>query len=165
MFAVTRGQSSSQGHVRQAVGEPAAGQEALVANERLARLSAPAAAVKPGAKAAAIAQRAKIATLGHTIKGSAGGREPYGDRPMQGDGSQFTRVANQGMGDLAGRVNHFAYDAPSGRLFASVGQGGVWVLDKGSSTWRSVGDSLPTQAVGGIGYTKGTLIALTGNDV
>ena len=84
---------------------------------------------------------------------------------MVGDAGWSSRMATQGQGDLAGRVNHFAYDAAAGRLFASVGQGGVWALDKGSTTWKSLGDKLPTQAVGGIGFTKGTLIVLTGNDV
>jgi Bacterial pre-peptidase C-terminal domain len=164
-LAVTQGHSSSQGHVRQAVGEPGEAQEALVANDRLARLSASTLAVKPGAQAAAIAQRAKIAASGRSIYGTSSAWKPYGTGPMVGDGGQYSRVATQGMGDLAGRVNHFAYDAATGRLFASVGQGGVWALDKGSTTWRSLGDKLPTQAVGGIGYTKGILIVLTGNDV
>ena len=31
--------------------------------------------------------------------------------------------------------------------------------------WRSIGDSLPTQAVGGIAYANGTLVIVTGDDV
>src|SRR5439155_4395463 len=89
--------------------------------------------------------------------------------PMVGSDSRFSRTANSGMPGLAGRGNHFAYDAKSGRVYASVGQGGVWALDRDTITWRSIGDNLPTQAVGGLGFsparTNGTIIVLTGNDV
>src|SRR5206468_1209934 len=124
------------------------------ANDRLARFTASPLATKPGAYAAEIAQKAKIAKMGHSIAGSSGTWTPYGRGPMVGDAKGYSRVELTGMGDLAGRVNHFAYDAKTGRVFASAGQGGVWVLDPGATAWRSIGDNLPTQAVGGIGFTR-----------
>jgi hypothetical protein len=109
-----------------------------------------------------------IAARGNTVAASTSAWKAYGRGPLIGDDARFSRIAFNGHADLGGRINHFAYDSKSGRLFASAGQGGVWALDKGSTTWRSIGDTLPTQAVGGIGFaavgTNGTLIVLTGND-
>ncbi|HKP17662.1 MAG TPA: hypothetical protein VJT84_04225 [Gaiellaceae bacterium] len=152
----------------QAFGDPGEAGEKLAANQQLARLSAAPATVRPGAYAAALRQRAAIAAAGTRLSAATGKWAPYGRGPMVGSDSRFSRIANTGMPGLAGRVNHFAYDAKSGRLFASVGQGGVWMLERGSTTWRSIGDKLPTQAIGGLAFSPargGTLLVTTGNDV
>jgi hypothetical protein len=167
-FAVSPGRTPVHAFVPAPSGEAGEAGEALVANEQLARMSAAPASVRPGAYAAAIRQRGVIAASARTISGSALPWSPYGHGPMAGSDSRFSRVANAGMPDLAGRVNHFAYDPKSGRLFASAGQGGVWALDQGSITWRSIGDKLPTQAVGGLAFSpanNGTVLVTTGNDV
>lgn len=166
--AVGRGTVQSSG--RPAAGEVGEASEKLVANQALARRTAPAGAVKPGAYAAAIAQKAKISARGSSMLVATGAWRRYGIGPMVGDDARFSRIANTGMGDLAGRVNHFAYDPKTKRIFATVGQGGAWTLDPGTTKWRPIGDNLPTQAVGGIGFSPaggslGTVIVLTGNDV
>jgi hypothetical protein len=162
-LTVSQGRSPARAYVPQAAGDPGEGREKLVANEQLAYRSGLA---RPGAYAAALRQKARIAARGNSIRAATGLWQPYGHGPLIGDQAGYSRVENAGMADLAGRVNHFAYDAPSGRLFASAGQGGVWVLDRGSTTWRSIGNSLPTQVVGGIGVAAGgAVIVLTGNDV
>ena len=156
---MSRTHGAAQAYVPSASGDPGEANEMLVANQDLARRTGVA---RPGAYAAALRQKAAIAKSGAT----GGTWLPYGRGPMIGDRPGYTRVENAGFADLAGRINHFAYDTTTGRLFASAGQGGVWLLDKGTTTWRSVGDNLPTQAVGGIGIAHGgALVVLTGNDV
>jgi hypothetical protein len=76
--------------------------------------------------------------------------------------------AADGYGQLSGRVASFAYDAQHGRLYAAASQGGVWESDDTGQTWRSIGNGLPTQVVGAVGYTPargGTVIAATGDGV
>ncbi|MCU1455668.1 MAG: hypothetical protein JWN46_3814, partial [Acidimicrobiales bacterium] len=134
----------------------------------LARRSAPTESVQPGANAAAIAQRDAIAASGPAATATSPKWTAYGRGPLVGDAPQFSRVATGGHADLGGRVNHFAYDPTARRMYASAGQGGVWALDDGSTTWRSVGDGLPTQSVGGLAFSPangGTLLVTTGNDV
>jgi hypothetical protein len=150
------------------VGTPESAADMLRADAQLALRSAPNGSVLAGANAAAIRDREAIAALGHHSAGTDGTWQAYGHGPVIGDDSRFSRVANAGYADLNGRINHFAADPASGRLFATVGQGGVWALDPGSTTWRSIGDALPTQAVGGLAFSpahNGTLLVTTGNDV
>ncbi len=151
-----------------ATNAPESGADLLLANQQLALRSAPDGSVLPGANAGAIEQAAAIAAQGHRLPGADGTWQPYGQGPLVGDDPRFTRVANAGYPDLNGRVNHFAADPATGRLYASVGQGGVWTLDPGSTTWRSIGENLPTQAVGGLAFSPaagGTILVTTGNDV
>ena len=150
------------------VNQPETAAEKLVADTQLARRSAPDTSVAPGAHASALEQTAAIAALNHRLAGTDGTWAPYGQGPLIGSDPKYTRVALAGEGDAGGRVNHYVYDSLHQRLYASVGQGGVWALDKGSTTWRSVGDTLATQAVGGLGWSPdggGTLLVTTGNDV
>jgi hypothetical protein len=157
--ALSRGHGAAQAYVPQTSGDPGEASELLVANQDLARRTGVA---RPGAYAAALRQKARMSVS----SAGAGSWKPYGHGPMIGDQAGYSRVENGGNADLAGRINHFAYDAKSGRLYATAGQGGVWVLDKGSTTWRSIGDTLPTQAVGGIGIAQaGAIVVVTGNDV
>ena len=124
--------------------------------------------MQPGARAASVKQHDAIAAKGHTISGTNGTWTPYGHGPLVGNDPRFSRVKDAGYANLAGRVNHFASDPATGLMFASAGQGGVWALDPGSTVWRSVGDGLPTQAVGGLAFSPangGTLLVTTGNDV
>ena len=41
----------------------------------------------------------------------------------------------------------------------------MWRTDDRGANWRSLGDSLPTQAVGSIAYAGGTLVIVTGDNV
>ena len=100
-----------------------------------------------------------------TLPGSAGTWEPVGKGPLIADDPRFDEVNGQGLADLNGRIADFAYDAANDRLFAAVGEGGVWRTDDRGANWRSIGDSLPTQAVGSIAYAGGTLVIVTGDNV
>jgi len=97
--------------------------------------------------------------------------EPIGAGPLESSDPGYSSVNTNGLVDLAGRITGFAYVPRSDRnypdtLLASVSYGGVWMTDSSVSNWTSIGDSLPTQVVGAVGYTPyggGTIIALTGD--
>ena len=117
--------------------------------------------VKPGAYRAAIATRTRLAADGTTLPGSGGEWKPYGVGPLIADERTYTEASGLGLADLNGRVSDFARDAAGGRLFAAIGEGGVWESTDTGRTWRSIGEGLPTQAVGGIDYSTadgGTII-------
>lgn len=120
--------------------------------------------VEPGAMSAVLAQKARIAGKAD-IPGAAGVWREYGVGNLD-DGSGAFQAA---------RVDNFSYDAANKRLFASVGTGGVWMSEAvgGDVTtigneWRSIGDNLPTQIIGGVAWTPaggGTVVAAGGEGV
>ena len=124
-----------------------------------ARASAPFAAAPAGAAAAGLDQKAKLATKG-------GSWTPVGGTPMHSDDPTYA-ISRLGHGTLSGRATAFA-DDPShpGHHFVSAAGGGVFETVDDGDTWTSVGDGLPTQFVGGIGYSvpTHTLIAGTGDN-
>ncbi len=126
--------------------------------------------VRPGAQRAALRTRAQIARAGRALPGGDGTWEPVGKTPLIQDDPTYPSVAGSGGGDYSGRISSFAADPSRRRVFAAVGEGGVWMTDDLARSWRPIGDSLPTNTVGAIGWTPagggdGTVIVLTGNDV
>jgi photosystem II stability/assembly factor-like uncharacterized protein len=138
---------------------------------RAARQTAPARTLQPGALAAATQAARELGKQPRTLPGSGGAWQPAGQGPLVADDERFDEVNGLGLADLAGRVTDYAYDRGAKRLYASVGEGGVWASDDQGAHWRSIGDALPTQAVGSVAFlpAKGsrpdTLLALTGDDV
>ena len=121
----------------------------------------------PGAYQAALRQRAAITAAG-AVPGSAGTWAPYGTSPecagpstVAGGPCAAAGAANGGYSEtgqlgfvtLSGRISSFADDPTTpGRFFASPTVGGVFESTDGGKTWASIGDGLPTQAVGAIAY-------------
>ena len=138
---------------------------------RAVRQSAPFSSVAPGAYAAAVSQRNAAAAKRRTLAGTGGSWTPAGQGPLIADDERYPEVNTLGLADLNGRITDFAYDPKAGRVYASVGEGGVWVSDDQGGHWRSIGDGLPTQVVGSVAFVpaKGgrpdTVLALTGDDV
>jgi hypothetical protein len=138
---------------------------------RAARETAPARTLQPGAYAAASQAARDKASKPRTLPGNGGDWQPAGQGPLIADDARFAEVNGLGLADLAGRVTDYAYDRAAKRLYASVGEGGVWASDDLGAHWTSIGDSLPTQAVGSVAFVpaKGsrpaTVLALTGDDV
>ncbi len=128
-----------------------------------ARVTAPAEKLKPGASAAAARAAARLGARASSLPGAAGEWQPAGKGPLIDDDEHYPEVSGQGLADLNGRISDFAQG--SGRLFAAVGEGGVWESDDTGANWHSIGDALPTQAVGSVAYGGGTLFALTGDSV
>ena len=141
-----------------------------VQSEISRRSTSPLDRVRSGAHRAAVRRRAQIAAAGRTIPGGAGVWEPVGRTPLIQDDPNYESVAGGGYGDVSGRISNFAADPARNRVFATVGEGGVWLTEDVARSWRPIGDGLPTTTVGGIAWTsaggaEGTLIVLTGNDV
>lgn len=117
--------------------------------------------------AAAARQRTRLASRRATVPGADGSWRPVGSGPLHADDPDYPSTYGDGFADLAGRVSDYAYDSRGGRLYAAVASGGVWESADRGKSWRSIGDSLPTQTVGSIAYSPaggGTLIAVTGDN-
>ena len=140
---------------------------ALMQRQRVAAAAAPFADVAPGAFRAALADRVQLAQSAAPMAGTGGSWEPYGQGPLISNDPRFDSVNGNGLVNLNGRVDSFAYDERNERLFALIGTGGVWMSENLGEHWTSVGDGLPTQIHGAIGFSPdggpdGTLLTVGG---
>ncbi|HEY1075566.1 MAG TPA: hypothetical protein VGE51_02675 [Fontimonas sp.] len=116
------------------------------------------------AKSAAMALQPKIAN-------AVGSWTPYGQGPLV-SADEFPAFQVDGIPEVNGRTDQFAYDPQTRRLFAAVGNGGIWMstakdgdLATLGDQWQAIGDGLPTLVTSGVGWTPaggGRVIALTG---
>jgi hypothetical protein len=135
--------------------------------------AAPNASVPVGAYRAAVTQRSALVNAGSAGVANANGHwSPLGKTPLIGD--VYSSVAGEGLADLAGRIDSYAYDTAHGRLFATIGTGGVWMSTDMAKHWQSVGDGLPSQVVGSVGWVPsggvdasvgGTIVLAAGEPV
>lgn len=116
--------------------------------------------------AAAVQQTRHMKMTGHSLSTTAGW-QPVGG-PMLYATNPVYGLSSLGFGGLSGRISALINDpARAGRLIAAASNGGVWETADSGAHWRSIGDSLPTQVVGALGYSPyngGTIIAGTGDD-
>jgi hypothetical protein len=138
-------------------------------NELIAKQSAPFDRVADGAYADAVKNR-------HKAPKTTGTWTPTGSTPLHADSPDYAGsdpALNSGPSllgwhTLSGRISAWASDPKTaGRIFAAPATGGVWESADGGSGWRSVGDNLPTDAMGGLAYStanRGTIIAGTGDN-
>jgi hypothetical protein len=120
---------------------------------------------------AAVDAKAEMQALQKVVANADGEWQPYGIGNQIGK-EEFPDGARDGIPKVAGRVDKFAYDPVARRLFASVGNGGVWMseaVDGDVATlgdnWVSIGDGLPSQVTSAVAWTPaggGRVIALTG---
>jgi hypothetical protein len=133
--------------------------------QRAAIESAPYGSTPAHALATAIAQRDRLARRGAAVQDS----HPWtrnGIGPLQAADAGYTGVNGLGLVELAGRVTDFAYDSRHRTVYASVATGGLFRSSDAGAHWVSVGENLPTQLVGSVGYTPadgGTLVVVTGD--
>jgi hypothetical protein len=140
-----------------------------LAEQRAMKQTAPFQTVAEGAFANAMAQRAKKQKLG-------GSWSPIGKTPLHADSPEYAGtdpVVNSGPSmlgwkNLSGRITAFASDTGNpNRVFAAPATGGIWESTTGGGSWRSIGDKIPSQAMGGVAFSPangGTLIAGTGDN-
>lgn len=139
-----------------------------MAEQRAMKQTAPFQTVADGAFANAMAQRAKKPKSG-------GAWAPIGNTPLRADSPDYagTDPVNSGPSRLgwkgiSGRITAFASDpANANRIFAAPATGGIWESTTGGGNWRSIGDDIPTQAMGGVAFSpanRGTLIVGTGDN-
>jgi hypothetical protein len=73
--------------------------------------------------------------------------------PAGAENGNYSGVGSLGLRTLSGRISAYAVDpGQQGHWFASPVVGGVWETHNAGKTWRSIGNGLPTQTVGGIAY-------------
>ncbi|MFN2544770.1 MAG: hypothetical protein ABR600_09430 [Actinomycetota bacterium] len=120
---------------------------------------------RPGSYAAALRQARALGAKRSSIAGTGGEWSPYGRGPLIADDPRFVSVNGEGLDQLSGRVDSLDYDGKGHRLFATIGTGGVWVSTDLGKHWRSIGDRLPSQINGAVGWTNaggGTVIVVGG---
>jgi hypothetical protein len=125
--------------------------------------SAPHGKTHPSAFAGALEQRA---AMPRSVDGSEGTWRPLGHGPLISNGPAYNSVNGLGLVHLQGRIDSLAYDPASRRLFAAKGTGGIWLSSDFGDTWRSIGDSLPSQVVGAVAWSSangGTVLAVSGD--
>ncbi len=133
-----------------------------------ARQTGPFTSVRAGAREAALKQRAALARA--AVPGTTGEWEPVGKGPLIANDPAYESVNGEGLVEVAGRIQDFAYDFRTGRdiVYVATAQGGVWKSLNRGETWTSIGDSLPQQTLGSVawspaGGTHGTLAVVTGD--
>lgn len=115
--------------------------------------------------AAASAVKERHAMTAGSVAGSDGTGATYGQGPLIVNDPRYPEVNGLGLVHNSGRIDSFAFDPQAGRLFAAVGNGGIWRSDDLAKTWTNASGNLPTSITGAVAWTtanKGTLLALTG---
>ncbi|MBF4162634.1 hypothetical protein [Nocardioides acrostichi] len=123
---------------------------------------APLGAYDSRAGMAAVRQAAAIDTK---IPAAVGRASLYGKGPLVVDDPDYPQVNGLGLGDNMGRIDSFDWDPRAKRLFAAVGNGGIWRSDDLGDTWVNANGNLPTTVTGAVAWTRakgGHLLALTG---
>ncbi|TXH04781.1 MAG: hypothetical protein E6R07_06705 [Nevskiaceae bacterium] len=141
-------------------------------SERLDDLLGMLGVVPDGAPRRAVQQKALLATQSAQIANSAGHWQAYGTAPQVEDPKYVGAIGDDGIHKVSGRTDSFAYDADHKRLFAAVGNGGIWYteatggdLSKLGDHWTSISDALPTLINSAVAWTKaqgGRVLVLTG---
>ncbi|MGB8649082.1 MAG: hypothetical protein WCD35_00330 [Mycobacteriales bacterium] len=133
--------------------------------QRAAIQSAPSGNTPAQALARAIDQRNRLAARGSAAVDSHGWTR-NGIGPLQAADPGYTGVNGLGLVELSGRVTDFTYDSKHRTVYASVATGGLFASSDFGAHWTSVGENLPTQLIGSVGYTPangGTLVVVTGD--
>jgi hypothetical protein len=126
--------------------------------------SAPNDHVAPGAYANALAERKAMS--GKTLADTAGAWTQLGKTPLIVNDPNYGSVNGLGLVHNMGRLDNIEYDAAHNRLFVAKGTGGIWMSENLGDSWRSIGDSLPSQVVGAVAWSEangGTLVVVSGD--
>jgi hypothetical protein len=123
-----------------------------LAEEWSAKMYAPWPSVDGDAYPAALRERGRMEASGATVTEAAW--QPYGTGPLISNDARYPNVNGGGFVNLSGRIDSLDYDPASGRLFGVVGTGGVWMSEDLGDSWRSIGDSLPSQILGAVAWTS-----------
>src|SRR5438874_9329579 len=127
--------------------------------------SAPYDTVAPGAFANAVSQ-SKTLPKASKSTGTSGTWSIYGKGPLIVNDPRYSRVNGLGLVNNEGRVDSIKYDPLNNRMFIAKGTGGIWMSTDGGDNWKSIGDGLPSQIVGAVGWTSangGTVVAVSGD--
>lgn len=128
---------------------------------------APTGEVRSGAAESAAAERAALVAANPDVPGTGGAARKYGVGPINSDDDRFPEISDTGFVDNTGRIDDFHWDAATGRLFAAIGTGGVWLSEDRGDSWRPITDNLPSTVVSSVAWTPvggpdGTVVVTTG---
>lgn len=135
---------------------------ALFETRAMSRL-APLGSYREGAPYAATRQAAELRP--GSVAGTGGTARLHGRGPLIVDDPAYPEVNGLGLTHNMGRIDSYALDPAHHRIFAAVGNGGIWRSDDMAAHWRDATGNLPTTVTGAVGWTRyggGRLIALTG---
>ncbi|MFA5940955.1 MAG: hypothetical protein WC809_16490 [Sinimarinibacterium sp.] len=128
----------------------------------------------PGALRKAVEQKEALQSSRAKVANAVGNWAEYGSGPQVSD-PEYPDGANDGIPEVAGRADNFAYDPAAKRLFVAIGNGGIWMSDAIDGDvgtlgdhWQSIGDGLPTLITSAVAWTPaggGRVLALTGEHV
>ncbi len=127
----------------------------------------------------AVEQKSALMARQKAVANADGQWVEYGKGSQIFDATYEESSGNDGIYDVMGRVDDFAYDANNRRLFAAVGNGGIWMSEAVGGNVGTFGDlwkpihgggstGLPTLVTSAVEWTPaaggadGRLIALTG---
>lgn len=136
---------------------------AAMAGARAIPRLAPYGSYANGAALNAVAQRRAMEA--GSVPGTDGTARQYGQGPLVVDDPAYPEVNGLGLSDNSGRIDSYSWDPKAHRLFAAVGNGGIWRSDDLAKTWTSASGNLPTTVTGAVAWSRarqGTLLALTG---
>ncbi|MBW8802237.1 MAG: hypothetical protein JF587_00005, partial [Catenulisporales bacterium] len=118
--------------------------------------------VSSNAYASAAAQAAAMAAS-TTYGGSAW--KAVGKDALYADVAGYDRVNGEGLHNLSGRIQGFAYDKSNPKVwYAAVANGGLFRSTNAGGSWSSIGDGLPSQIVGSVAIAKGGTLVVGSGD-
>lgn len=122
----------------------------------------------------AVEQKAALKAVQAKVANATGEWEEYGVGPQVSD-PEYPDGANDGIPEVAGRADNFAYDPEAKRLFVAIANGGIWMSQATGGDvatlgdhWTPIGDNLPTLVNSAVAWTPaggGRVLALTGEHV
>ncbi|MCU1599556.1 MAG: hypothetical protein JWO22_265, partial [Frankiales bacterium] len=91
--------------------------------------------------------------------------QALGTDALYADGAPYGRVNGEGLHNLSGRIQGFAYDPANSKVwYAAVANGGVYRSTNSGSSWTSIGDDLPSQIIGSVAVAKGGTLVVGSGD-
>lgn len=129
--------------------------------------SAPFTSVHPEAPLAAAMEREALIAQAAAVRGADGEVEKYGVGPEITNDPRYPNTDGNGIVHSTGRIDDLEHDPTTGRLFAAIGTGGVWMSEDLGDSWRPISDNLPSTVISAVAYTRaggpnGTIVAVTG---
>jgi hypothetical protein len=130
--------------------------------------------VPDGAPRRAVQQKALLAANAAAVANASGHWQDYGSAPQVEDPKYVGAIGNDGIPKVSGRTDSFSYDSVNKRLFAAVGNGGIWYTQATGNNlatlgdhWTSISNALPTLINSAVAWTPaqgGRVLVLTGED-
>ena len=128
---------------------------AVDGSERLAALRHAKAMKSRALAERALAGRSDFAAAGAVVPGSGATWKPLGPTPLVVNDPTYPGGQGYGNDKVAGRVAALTVDPrdESGNtVYMGAAGGGVWKSTDGGTKWVSIGDDLPSQAVGALAF-------------